>query len=204
VLFICTSQQVLHLERRIAFHRADPVKFIEGSGRERKWDVAVLAHCIWYSASADEVAAVLKALKGRVGVVLVAEYALHASEREAAPHVLAALARAALEAHRPVSGENIRTPLGPGGIRDLAAKEGWRVEGEGTVVPEKELADGRWETGSVLDDEYMELVGQLEDQRVRIVLGSMREAVGAARRSVGSLAGVRTMDVWAATFVLDG
>ncbi len=32
---------------RIAFHRADPVTFLKDQA-DKTWDVAVLAHCIWY------------------------------------------------------------------------------------------------------------------------------------------------------------
>lgn len=189
---------------RITFHRADPVAFLEKDDGMR-WDVAVLAHCVWYFRSAREVKAVLAALKGRVDRVLVAEYALRATEPGAVPHVLAAVARGTLEAHREESGANIRTLLSPGALRDLAEGAGWKVAGEGTVVPEPELSDGGWEVGSVVGEGF---VGEVEkgvgDERVRTVLRSARDAVVAAVEGFGGVGKVRTMDVWVATLVAAG
>ncbi|OIW30538.1 hypothetical protein CONLIGDRAFT_713156 [Coniochaeta ligniaria NRRL 30616] len=188
------------LGERITWHQADPVAFL--SENEQKWDVAVLAHCIWYFRSASQLSDVLAALKGRVGRVLVAEYALHASETEAVPHVLATLARAALEAHRKDSGANIQTPLSPAAVSGLAEEEGWTVREEGTVVPEAELSDGGWEVGSVVAPRFLEQVQKgVEDERVRAMLSSARDAVVAAVEGVGGVGKVRTMDVWVATLV---
>lgn len=191
---------------RITFHRADPVAFLlEADGRQR-WDVAVLAHCVWYFRSAGEVKAVLAALRERVDRVVIAEYALRATESGAVPHVLAAVARGTLEAHRgEESGANIRTLLSPGAVRDLAEGAGWAVAGEGTVVPEPELSDGGWEVGNVVGEGF---VGEVEkgvgDERVRTVLRSARDAVVAAVEGVGGVGKVRTMDVWVATLVAAG
>lgn len=197
-----------HLSRgpvgeRITWHQADPVGFLAEASPSRKWDVAVLAHCIWYFRSADQLGAVLAALKGRVARVVVAEYAFHASETEAVPHVLATLARAALEAHRKDSKENIQTPLSPAAVRELAEQEGWTVVGQGKVVPERELSDGLWEVGSVLDPEFLVQVEEgVEDARVKNMLRSARDAVVSAVEGIGGVGKVRTMDVWVATLVL--
>ncbi|KAB5559860.1 putative SAM-dependent methyltransferase [Coniochaeta sp. 2T2.1] len=185
---------------RITFHQQDPDEFLKENEGKEKWDAAVLAHCIWYFRSAKEVSDVLAALRGRVDKVLIAEYALHASEREAVPHVLATVARAALEAHRKDSDENIQTVLSPVGIRELAEGAGWKVVQEGTVVPEPELSDGGWETGSVVSKGYLEDVEKgVEDERVKAVLRSARDAVVAAVDGIGGVGKVRTMDVWVAT-----
>ncbi|KAB5547071.1 S-adenosyl-L-methionine-dependent methyltransferase [Coniochaeta sp. 2T2.1] len=194
----CLSQGPVGVGGRITFHQRDPVEFLKEN--EGKWDVAVLAHCIWYFRSAKEVGDVLAALRGRVDRVLIAEYALHASEREAVPHVLATVARAALEAHRKDSDENIQTVLSPVGIRELAEGAGWKVVREETVVPEPELSDGGWETGSVVSKGYLEDVEKgVEDERVKAMLRSARDAVVAAVDGIGGVGKVRTMDVWVAT-----
>lgn len=196
-----------HLSRgplggRIAWHRADPVDFLgKGDGVGRRWDVAVLMHCLWYFRSVEQVRAVLAALKGRVGRVLIAEYAMHASEREGVPHVLAAVARGALEAHRGDSAENIQTLLSPSMIRELAEAEGWKVGGQRKVVPEAELSDGGWEVGSVLGKEFLDEVAKVPDEKVRAMLRSARDAVAAATEGVGGVGKVTTMDVWVATLV---
>jgi hypothetical protein len=134
--------------------------------------------------------------------VLVAEYALHASKREAVPHVLAAVARAALEAHRKDSGQNIQTLLSPRMIGEVAEEQGWKVVGEGTMVPERELSDGGWEVGTLVRQRFLEEVEKVADERVRAMLRSARDAVTAAVDGVGGVGKVRTMDVWFATLAV--
>lgn len=186
---------------RITWHRADPVEFL-ASSEERKWDVAVLAHCIWYFKSASELSRVLAALQGRVDRVLIAEYALHASEREAVPHVLATVARAALEVHKTDSDANIQTPLSPAAVRELAGAEGWKFAGETTVVPEGDLSDGYWEVGTVVSKGFVKEIEEgVQDERVKAILRSARDAVVAAVEGIGGVKKVRTMDVWVTTLV---
>jgi SAM-dependent methyltransferase len=188
---------------RITWHQADTVDFLASyPPSSKKWNVAVLAHCIWYFRSADQLSAVLSALRGRVDRVLIAEYALHASEMEAVPHVLATLARAALEAHRKDSSANIQTPLSPRAVAELAAAGGWKVVRQSTVVPGAELSDGLWEVGSVVGQGFLEKIEvEVGDQRVRAMLRSARDAVVAAAEGIGGVRKARTMDVWVATLV---
>ncbi|KAK3336375.1 hypothetical protein B0T19DRAFT_437148 [Cercophora scortea] len=171
---------------RIAFHCADPVGFLT-SNPEARWDVAVLAHCIWYFASAEALADILRALRGRVGTVCVAEYALRASEPAAVPHVLAALAATGGSD----SEANIRSPLSPIAIKAVAARAGWKGQGEGMVVPDAALSDGFWEAAAVVAD---------DEERVGMAAAA-RDATVAAVELVGGVKNVRTMDVWVATLV---
>ncbi|KAK4454743.1 hypothetical protein QBC34DRAFT_140133 [Podospora aff. communis PSN243] len=186
----------------ITFERADPVSFLNAIPKdaEPQWDVAVLAHCIWYFPSASSLDEILSALRGRVKRVCIAEWALQATELAALAHVLAALARATCEAHRTGSKENIQTTLSPRAIREAAVRAGWKVEKEGVVVPVRELSDGFWEVGTVVDEEFLEDVErEVEDERVKAVLRAARDAtVAAAKAGVGK---VRSMDVWVATLV---
>jgi ribosomal protein S25 len=164
------------------------------------YDVAVLCHSIWYFASPAVVLDTLRALKGKAGKLCIAEYALSATEAGALPHVLAALTRASVEAHKIVSEENIRTALAPDAIRRIAEEAGWKLVSEKRIVPEEGLEDGKWETGTVVDKSFLQEVEKnIKEEKVKAVLTSMREAV---REAVGTLGGkgVRTMDVWVATF----
>lgn len=193
---------------RVRWHRAEPEDFLgEEPLRPREdgpptWDVAVLAHCVWYLASPAVLAGILRALRGRVRRVCVAEYALRAGGRQAAvPHVLAALARGTLEAHRARSSENIRTPLSPEGIVGVAASAGWKLDGEAFVVPDEGLLDGVWETGSVVGESFLREVEQsVHDERVQVVLKSSRASVLAAAEAIGGVKKTRSMDVWTGVF----
>jgi len=185
----------------VTFHRADPVDFL-AADTDARWDVAVLAHCIWYFRSADTLRQILSALRGRVARVCLAEWALHATEPAAAAHVLAALARATFEAHRVDSVENIQTLASPRAIKETVGQAGWEVESEGMVVPDAELSDGFWETGTVVREGFVEDVEkEITEGRVKAVLASLRDAAIAAAESAGGVKMVRSMDVWVATLI---
>lgn len=184
---------------RITWHNAEPVKFL-GDNPDQKWDYVVLAHCIWYFDGPDTLDKMLAALKGRAAKLLVAEYALTAREKAAVPHVMAAIARATLEAHNKGSEANIRCLLGPLNIKDAAKRGGWELEKEDVVVPEVGLLDGSWEIGTVKSKWFLgEIDKYIKDVTLRTTLLSAREAVIGA---VGLLDGekVRTMDVWVSRF----
>ncbi|KAI6253972.1 hypothetical protein MCOR27_006618 [Pyricularia oryzae] len=187
---------------RVTWHNADPVAFLRSSSGSATatWDVAVLAHSVWYFASSAVLAETLRALRGRAARLCVAEYALRASEAAAAPHVLAAVARGVLECQSAESTANIRSPLSPDAIAAIAAGAGWTVERQGMVVPGPGLLDGHWEAGSVASQSFVrEVEDAVRDEGMRLVLASARYAVVAA---VEALKGerVRTMDVWVSSF----
>ncbi|KID99576.1 SAM-dependent methyltransferase, partial [Metarhizium majus ARSEF 297] len=185
---------------RITWYHAEPVRFLAENPGAR-WDFVVLAHCIWYFDGPDTLGEMLAALRGRAAGLLVAEYALTARERAAVPHVMAAVARAALEAHNKASEANIRCLLGPLSIKDAAARAGWALDKEEVHVPGVALLDGSWETGTVKSKWFLEEIDKyITDVTLKTTLLSAREAVVGA---VGLLNGekVRTMDVWVSRFV---
>jgi SAM-dependent methyltransferase len=185
---------------QITWHRAEPQQFIASTSDT--WDVAVLAHCIWYFKSTDVLRDILVALRGRVKSICIAEYALSATEAHAVPHVLAAIARGSLEAHLDVSQENIRSLLSPDAIEQVARTEGWVVKRSQLVVPGARLGDGEWETAAVVGEDFVEEIETSSiDEAVKVVLRSMRQAVLAASKSVKGSGRVRTMDVWVAELV---
>lgn len=187
---------------RIAWHRADPVDYLGG---DQTWDVAVLAHCIWYFDRTETLGQILRCLRGRVTRVLVAEYALRASVAAARPHVLAAVARASLEAHSASSQANIRCMASPRVIKAVAAAERWALEAEDHVVPDAGLLDGHWEAGAIRSagedgwDREIEQAG-IREPRVVTMLSSSRDAVVNAMDELEAGEKTRTMDVWVGSF----
>lgn len=199
------AQAQEHLTRsavgdRIRWHQAEPEELLRRAPSET-WDVAVLSHCIWYFATPAVLAGILGALRGRVKRVCVAEYAMHATDRAAVPHVLAVLARGMLEAFRAESSENVRSPLTLKAIKDIAAEAGWVMSGaESVVVPEPGLLDGKWEVGSVKSKGFLkQIVESITDPRVEAVVQLSRDAVVTAVERLEDQP-VRTMDVWVAQF----
>lgn len=184
---------------RISWNFADPIDYLEKNAN-KTWDYVVFAHCIWYFDSPAVLTKMLGALKGRATSLLVAEYALKATQKNAIPHVLASVTRATLEAHNKGSQANIRCLSSPGAITDAAKENGWTLDEETVIVPEASLLDGFWETGTVKSPKFLtEIEEKVEDPKVRALLRSARDGVlGLIETLEVEKAG--TMDVWVAKF----
>lgn len=186
---------------RINWNQISPLDFLMSVDENSPYDVAVLAHSIWYFPSPDILMDILRALRRKARRVCIAEYALSTSTLAAVPHVLAALTRAALEAYKSVSEENIQTALAPARITAIAEEMGWKLLHQAVVVPEEGLLDGTWEVGTVKTEEFLaEIESAVHDERVKVLLGSMRDAVLNSLATLGPEATVRTMDTWVAQF----
>ncbi|EHK44201.1 uncharacterized protein TrAtP1_008709 [Trichoderma atroviride] len=184
---------------RISWHFADPIDFLAANA-DKTWDYVIFVHCIWYFDSPATLTKMLGALKGRAASLLVAEYALKATEKNALPHVLASVARATLEAHNKGSQANIRCLSSPGAITDAANENAWTLDGETFLVPEAGLLDGHWETGTVKSPNFLkEIEDKVEDPKVRALLRSARDGVLGVLETM-EVKKSWTMDVWAATF----
>jgi ubiquinone/menaquinone biosynthesis C-methylase UbiE len=183
---------------RVKFWQRQLDDFLVETG-EKKWDYAVLVHCLWYLDGEETLARMLNVLKGRVGKVCIAEYAMKASAPAAVPHVLAALTRATFEAQKSESDANIRCLITPPDIKKIAEQAGWKVERENYIVPDENLQDGSWEVGDVKGEDFLHDVEEnVKDNRIRVLLRSGREGVISAVKELNGEK-VRTMDVWAAT-----
>lgn len=197
---------------RITWHRDKPWDPAgpgsEGqSDTDQKWDAVVLTHCVWYFKGRDELSNILGHLRSKIttgGKVCIAEYAMHATEKAAWPHVLAALAQGTLQALRSdESDENIQTPLSPQQIKLLARDQDWNLHSEATLVPEEGLLDGSWEAGSVASEHFLRELEQAvprEDWRSDSMLKAMRASVLTALEAIGGVKKTRTMDVWTGVF----
>lgn len=197
---------------RITWHREKAWETaVSGAGGkaapEGKWDAVVLAHCVWYFKGRDELADILRDLQSKVkkdGKVCIAEYSLHATEKAAWPHVLAALAQGTMQALRSEgSDDNIQTPLSPHQIKHIAHEQAWKLDHEALLVPEDGLLDGTWEAGSVASEGFLREVEQAvarEDWKSVAMLKSMRSSVLAAVEAIGGVKKTRTMDVWTGVF----
>lgn len=197
---------------RITWHRGKPWEAVAlGLGGKddprREWDIIVLAHCVWYFKGRDELSSILRDLKSKLtkgGKICIAEYALHATEKAAWPHVLAALAQGTLQALRvQASEENIQAPLSPQQIKLIANEHAWKLDHEARLVPGDGLLDGTWETGSVASEDFLREVEQFvanENWRSDLMLKAMRASVLAAVEAIGGVKKTRTMDVWTGVF----
>jgi SAM-dependent methyltransferase len=169
----------------------------------KAFDATVLAHCLWYFPSHTLILDTFRALKQHSKRLLLAEWSLVATHPSAQPHVLAALAQAALECRKPQSTSNVRTVLGPKRLTELALAAGWKLESETRVQPTEGLFDGLWEVSACLSGSFeKEIEEHVGDGRDRDVVLALRDACEASLEVVqGGRKGVKSMDVWVANFV---
>ncbi|KAK3308451.1 SAM-dependent methyltransferase-like protein [Chaetomium strumarium] len=175
------------------------------NNNNKTFDAAVLAHSLWYFASPSLILSTFAALKQHSKRLLLAEWSLVATHPAAQPHVLAALAQAALECRkaRGSSDSNVRTVLGPKRLTELALAAGWRLERESRVQGGEGLLDGQWEVAACLASSFeREVEERVGDEGERAVVLAARDACEASLEGVqGGREGVRAMDVWVASFV---
>ncbi len=113
--------------------------------------------------------------------------------------MLAALTSARLQAENASEERNVRNVTGPGVIKTMAKNEGWVLKEEEIVVPPKGLQDGRWEVGSILDEDFETEVQDITKRHEglgRVLMGMKEAVVGALEVVERGVEGVETMSVW--------
>lgn len=180
----------------------DPIDYLSTTDTTIIYDVAVLAHCIWYFENPSILLATLRLVATRAKRVYLAEWALSASSPAGFAHVLAALAMVSLECRKTESHANIRTVLSPQRLKDLAQEAGLTLDSEFIITPphgKQGMRDAEWEVGHALTDNYAKKVEKfVEDERERSVVYALLDATRAHAPS--DLKGVPTMDVWSGVF----
>ena len=184
---------------RITWKQANPLTFLEES--VETYDVAVLAHCLWYFSSPAVIAKTLQLLSSRAKKVCIAEWSLSASTDHSSAHVLAVLAQAALECRKAESESNVRTVVSPLRIKELAAGSGWTLEQETSLSPGPGVRDGVWEASAVVSPSFEEAANDhVLDGRERGVVLALRDAVATSVVQLGGTKNVTAMDVWIGVF----
>jgi ubiquinone/menaquinone biosynthesis C-methylase UbiE len=186
----------------VSWIRGEPLSVLPQSSAEPKYDIAVLAHCLWYFSSPSIILDTFERLKALSKTIYIAEWSLTASLPEAQPHVLAALTQASLECRKPQSVSNVRTVVSPATIKELAEKAGLKLVREGVVTPNADVYDGKWEVGAVKSKGFpKEVEESVKDERERAVVVALRDAMLSGLEKIeGGTKGVRSMDVWCGAF----
>jgi len=192
------------LGNRITWIQAKPIDFLQSQSEKNapKYDVAVLAHCIWYFSSPEIILETLRALSTRARHICIAEWSLSSSvASRGSAHVLAVLAEAMLESHKPESSSNVRTVSSPVRIKALAEKAGLSLQSESVWSPTEGMHDGRWEVEAVLNPSFLTEVDTFVDnEREKAAILATYDAVKTATEEVGGVKAVQAMDVWCAVF----
>lgn len=190
---------------QITWVRQSPQDYLAAlSGTDGKaFDATVLAHCLWYFSSPSLVLDTFRDIRKYSKRLLLAEWSLVATKSSAQPHVLAALAQAALETRKATSISNVRTVLSPKRLTELAVTAGWQLETEARIEAGEGLLDGQWEVSACLSPSFEKQTEEhVSDERERGVVLALRDACEASLENVpGGKHGVRGMDIWVASFV---
>lgn len=131
------------IEFRLGF---DP---LAASFGDDTFDAAVFAHCSWYFPSEDALLQTLKRVRPWAKRLLFSEWDLQPSTFEQTAHLLAVTIQSQIEAFKPVSEANVRTPLSRARVHGMVEESGWRITDEATV-DSSDLDDGRWEVDACL------------------------------------------------------
>ncbi|KAF7330443.1 Methyltransf-25 domain-containing protein [Mycena venus] len=189
---------------RITWIQAEPLAFLSANPDAPRYDVAVLAHSLWYFSSPTLILETLRVLATRARRVCIAEWSLSCAEGgSGTTHILSVLAQAAMEVSKPVSESNVRTVVSPARIKDLAKQAGLvlQADSEALVTPGVGVHDGRWETEHAVRAQFAEEVEEfVKDDRQKGVIYALRDAVQTSLARVGGMKAVGTMDGWVAVF----
>jgi SAM-dependent methyltransferase len=113
------------------------------------FDAIVLAHCTWYFESLGQLRATLAQIRPWAPRLYLSEWDLEPRSTDQIAHLLAVLIQGQVEAFKPESPANVRTPYAREALHAILAETGWRVDRE-TLVDASELDDAAWEIDAAL------------------------------------------------------
>ncbi len=114
-----------------------------------QFDFAVMAHCSWYFESADQLRQTLTALSKKTRQLCFVEWDTVPSSIEQIPHLLAVNIQGYLEAFKPESRANVRSPFTANQLRQIISESGWKITHLASPSTEG-LQDADWEIGECL------------------------------------------------------
>ncbi|KAK7033006.1 Methyltransf-25 domain-containing protein [Favolaschia claudopus] len=186
---------------RITWIQAEPLEFLSAHP-DTQYDVAVLAHSLWYFSSPALILKTLRVLSTRAKRICIAEWSLSCAEgTSGTTHILAVLTQAAIECRKPTSTSNVRTVVSPARIKELAKEAGLVLQTEALITPGNGVYDGQWETDHTLRASFTEELEEfVKDDREKGMIHALRDAVQTSLERVGGRKNVGTMDGWSAVF----
>lgn len=112
------------------------------------FDAVVLAHCSWYFSSSEALRETFARARPWARRLFFSEWDL-APTAESLAHFLAVVVQGEVEAYKPTSESNVRTPLSRARILGLIEEAGWRIVRD-KAVDSSGIDDGGWEVGACL------------------------------------------------------
>ncbi|CAN5691234.1 hypothetical protein BH11ARM2_BH11ARM2_18640 [soil metagenome] len=170
-----------HIEFRL---RVDP---LAATFHDDAFEAVVFAHCSWYFSSENVLLQTLRRVHPWARRLLFSEWDLQPTTLEQFAHVLAVTIQSQIEAFKPLSEANVRTPLSRSRVYRLLEEAGWRIDHK-TAIDSSDLDDVRWKIDACLAASVEDLPARLrtEVETQREVLQSL--SVRGRVRSLGSYA----------------
>lgn len=132
------------LGQRIDFHFRYDVLDPANTFARDSFDYVVLAHCSWYFASLEQLGQVLTRIKPWARQLCFAEWDMQPQALEHVGHLLAILIQGQIEAFKPASEANIRSPFSRTRLKALLQESGWSMDSE-ALLDTAQLQDADWE-----------------------------------------------------------
>lgn len=132
------------LGSRIDFHFRYDVLDPANTFAPDSFDYVVLAHCSWYFASLEQLGQVLRRVQPWAWRLCFADWDMQPQALDQLGHLLAILIQGQIEAFKPNSEANIRSPFSRIRFKELLEASGWIVAGE-SVMETAQLQDADWE-----------------------------------------------------------
>jgi len=180
----------------------DPIEYLSTEDASTIYDVAILAHCIWYFSGPFVLLETLRALSKRAKRICLAEWALETKKPSAFPHILAAFAIAMVSSHDANTAVNIRSILSPKEIKKVAEDAGLVLISQSAIVPPegaKGMKDGMWEVQYALGQNFKKKMKELEiKDKEKGVIQAILDATAANMPT--DIKDVASMDVWSGVF----
>lgn len=200
---------------RVTFHLSvNPIQYLNSLPASFvPYDYVVLSHCIWYFDSPEVLSRTIGSFIGKTKYLCVAEWGLRATKVQAQPHVLTALLVANVEAKRKVpTNGNIRCVSSPTQIlANITEGKRFELEKQQIVQSNEGLQDGYWEVWAVRqgrkDVEYTLMIDGVGEKEIAVLIAAFDAVdvsvalLDSGGDGVAGLKKVKSMDVWAASFV---
>jgi SAM-dependent methyltransferase len=161
---------------RIKFSHGFDVLDPENAFPDDAFDAIVLAHCTWYFDSLEQVRDTLRQIRSWAPALYLSEWDMEPRSADQTAHLLAVLIQGQIEAFKPESVANVRTPYAREALRELLAETGWAVASE-TLIDASELDDAAWEIDACLRQALPEAASLDLPPRLRTLLASQGEVL---------------------------
>lgn len=164
------------LGARVKFCYGFDVLDPENAFPDDAFDAIVLAHCTWYFDSLEQVRDTLRQIRSWAPRLYLSEWDMEPRSTDQIAHLMAVLIQGQIEAFKPESVANVRTPYAREVLHEMLQETGWTVVSE-MLIDASELDDAAWEIDACLGESLPEAERLDLPPRLRTLLASEGEVL---------------------------